>query len=382
MTMYLFRPFLLCLLMLCSALSAAVEAPPVPRGPEVAARAWLLMDHDSGQVLAARNAELPVPPASLTKLAVAYVLFQHLREGSLKLSDTVTVSGRAAETKGASMFLRPNESIGVEELIKGMLVVSANDATVALAEHVAGSESAFVTQMNTTVRGLGLMHTTFVTTNGLPATGHVSTAHDLARLAGALLRDFPEHYAWFSVKDFTHSGIRQYNRNALLWRDASVDGMKTGQTREAGFCLIGSAKRGGMRLIAVVLGAADENGRVIAAQQLLDYGFRNFETRLLYAARTPITEVRVWMGDHSALPLGPSNDLYLTLPRGWHERARVRLTVQHDQTAPVQTNQPIGLLAVDLDRDAIAEYPLVALSDVARGNVFQRAADHLRRLFQ
>jgi serine-type D-Ala-D-Ala carboxypeptidase (penicillin-binding protein 5/6) len=377
--MRLIRFVLLFVLTLSSGVCAA-DAP--PRAPEVAARAWLLMDHDSGQVLASRNAETLVPPASLTKLAVAYVLFQRLRDGSLKLNDRVTISARAAETKGASMFLRPNESLSVEELIKGMIVVSANDATVALAEHVSGNEAAFIAQMNATVRTLGLLHTTFVSTNGLPTAGHYSSAHDLARLTSALLSDFPERYGWFAVKDFTHNGIRQFNRNALLWRDPSADGIKTGHTRDAGYCLIGSARRGAMRLITVVLGAADENARVVAAQQLFDYGFRHFETRLLYNARTAVAEVRVWMGDTSALPLGPQRNLYLTLPRGWHERARVRLSVKHDQTAPIQANQAVGSLAVDLDRDPIAEYPLVALTEVARGNVFQRSIDHVRRLLR
>jgi D-alanyl-D-alanine carboxypeptidase (penicillin-binding protein 5/6) len=357
-------------------------AEPTPRAPTIAAKAWLLVDHDSGQVLAAHSAETPLPPASLTKLAVAYVLFQRLREGSLKLTERVTVSARAADAKGARMFLRPGEEISVEELLKGLIVVSANDAAVALAEHVAANEPAFVAQMNAAARALGLARTSFTNTNGLPAAGHVSSARDLTRLASALLREFPEHYAWFALKDFTHHGIRQYNRNALLWRDATVDGIKTGQTREAGFCLIASAKRGEMRLIVTVLDAADENARVVAAQQLLDYGFRYYGTRLLYAARTTVTQVRVWMGDSSTLSLGPAPNIYLTLPRGWHERVRVRLTVRQDQVAPIRAGQSVGMLALDLDQDPIAEYPLVALNEVARGNIFQRTFDYVQLWFQ
>ena len=378
--MWLIRPLLFCTLSLLYHPSSGAEAAPQP--PDVAARAWLLMDHNSGHVLAARNAETPVPPTTLTKLAVAYVLFQHLGEGSLRLTDRVTVSAYAADAKGASMFLRPNEQPSVEELLKGMIVVSANDAAVALAEHVAGSETVFVAQMNQTMRSIGLVHTHLVSTSGLSVAGHVSSAHDLARLTMALLHDFPQYYSWFSTKAFVHNGIRQYNRNALLWRDPSADGIQTGQTRDAGYYLIGSSKRGGMRLIAVVLGAPDENARFIAAQQLFDYGFRHFETRLLYAARTAITEVRVWKGDQRALSLGPPRDLYLTLPRGWHERVRVRLTVKRDQTAPIRVDQPIGVLSVDLDGDAITEHPLVALNDIGRGNVLQRTIDHLWRLFQ
>ncbi len=351
----------------------------VPRAPEIAAKAWLLVDHDSGQVLAAHNAESPLAPASLTKLAVSSVLFQSLRDGKLKLTDRVAVSAHAADAKGARMFLKSGEEVDVEALMKGMLAVSANDATVALAEHVAGNETGFVAQMNTMVRARGLTHTTFVTTNGLPAAGHVSTAHDLTRLASGLLRDFPEYYSWFSIKDLTHHGIRQYNRNALLWRDATVDGFKTGQTREAGYCVVASAKHGDMRLIATVLGAADENARVIAAQQLLDYGFRHYETRMLYPARAPVTRVRVWMGDSSTLTLGPAQNLYLTLPRGWHERVRARLTVKEDQVAPIRAGQTVGVLVIDLDQEPIAEYPLVALTEVAEGNIFQRASDHIRQ---
>jgi D-alanyl-D-alanine carboxypeptidase (penicillin-binding protein 5/6) len=371
---------LLLLLAFVGHAAAATESPPV--APEVPAKAWLLIDHDSGQALAARGAEQRLPPASLTKLAVAYTLFQQLRAGTLTLNERARVSARAADTKGASMFLRPGESVSIEELLKGMLIVSANDATVTLAEHVAGSESAFVERMNEAVRTLGLANTHFVTTNGLPAAGHVATARDLARLASALLREFPEFYSWFGVKEFSRNNIRQFNRNALLWRDASADGFKTGQTREAGFCLVASAKRGPMRLIAVVLGAADENARVVAAQQLLDFGFRHFETRLLYAAHAEVTQLRVWMGDRSALALGPVQSLYLTLPRGWHERARLRLSVKQDQTAPIAAGQAIGALTVDLDQEPIAEYPLVALEAVARGNVFQRTADHVRRWFE
>ncbi len=357
-------------------------ATPAPQAPDVPAKAWLLVDYQSGQVLAARSAETVLPPASLTKLAVSYVLFQHLRDGKLKLTDRVTVSAHAAEAKGARMFLQASETIDVEALIKGLLVVSANDAAVALAEHVAGSDATFVAQMNAATRALGMSNTNFVTVNGLPATGHVSTAHDLARLAAALLRDFPEYYSWFSIKDLTYHSIRQFNRNALLWRDPTVDGFKTGQTREAGFCLVASAKRGEMRLIAVVLGAADENARVIAAQQLLDYGFRYYETRLLYPARTPVAKVRILMGDASTLALGPAQDLYLTLPRGWHEHVRARLTVKQEQVAPVHAGQVIGALVIDVDQDPVSEYPLVALDEVAEGNVFQRAADHVRLWFQ
>lgn len=354
----------------------------VPRAPTAPAKAWVLVDYHSGQVLAAHNAEAILPPASLTKLAVSYVLFRHLNEGKLKLTDRVTVSAHAAAAKGSRMFLRAGEDVSVEQLLKGMLIISANDAAIALAERDAGTEAAFVAEMNASARRIGLMHTSFADTTGLPSTGHVSSARDVTLLASALLREFPEYASWYTHKEFTHAGIRQYNRNALLWRDASVDGIKTGHTREAGFCLVATAKRGEMRLIATILGAADENARVVAAQQLLDYGFRYFETRLLYPARTPVTKLRIWMGDSSTLSLGPARDLYLTLPRGWHERVQARVSVKQDQRAPVKAGQAVGTLSVDIDQDPVAEYPLVALEEIAAGNVFQRASDHIRLWFQ
>ncbi len=352
------------------------------RPPEVSGKAWLLIDYHSGQVLAAHNSEIALPPASLTKLAVAYVLFQRLRDGKVHLADTVTVSAHAAQAQGTSMFLRTGEKISVEELLRGLLAVSANDAAIALAEHVADTETAFVAQMNAVAQNLGMTRTHFVTANGLPAPGHTTTARDLARLSTALLRDFPENYTWFSIKEFAHNGIRQYNRNALLWRDPTVDGFKTGQTREAGYCIIASAKRDAMRLIVVVLGEANENARVVSAQQLLNYGFHHYETRLLYNAHTPLTKIRIWMGNSAELSLGPTHDLYLTLPRGWYDRIQAHVTVARNQVAPVRIGQPIGSISIDLDQTRIAEYPLVALQDVAEGNVFQRALDFVRLRLQ
>ena len=277
------------------------------------------MDHDSGQVLAEHNADKPLAPASLTKLMVSYLVFEQLRANKLKPEEPVRVSARAGATNGARLFLRPETAIALETLLKGMIVRSANDATIALAEHLGGNETAFVATMNDKARQLGLSRTRFVNVTGLDREGHVSTARDLTRLASQLVRDFPDYYRWFALREFTWQDIRQYNRNALLWRDNTVDGVKTGQTKTAGWCLIASAQRNHMRLIATVLGAKDNNGRFDAGQRLLEYGFRHYETRLLYAADVPATRVRVWLGDDSELPLGVSRNLYLTLPRGDHE---------------------------------------------------------------
>jgi D-alanyl-D-alanine carboxypeptidase (penicillin-binding protein 5/6) len=369
----------LCAVLLCG---RAVAAPPEVPPPDIAAPAWVLMDHDSGQALAERNADKPLPPASLTKLMTAYVLFGKLKAGTLKLDDRIDISRQAWNAKGARLFLRPGSSVRAEDLLKGLIVLSANDAAIALTERVAGSEKNFVAEMNAVARGLGLDHTVFMNATGHNEKGHGSTARDLARLAAALIREFPEYYHWFSLKEFSDGGITQYNHNALLWRDLTVDGVKTGQSRSAGFCLIASARRDGMRLIAVVLGARDENARVEAGQRLLDHGFHHFETRLLYAAEIPAVRTRVWMGNQSTIPLGTGRNLYLTLPRGWHEKLRARVTVRESLNAPVQQGQAVGTIALDLDRQPLAEYPLVALKQVGEGNFFQRTIDKIQLWLQ
>ncbi len=366
--------------LLCSL--AAAAAPPEIPPPDIAAPAWVLMDHDSGQILAERNADKPLPPASLTKLMTAYVLFGKLKAGNLKLDDRIHISQQAWNAKGARLFLRPGSSVSAEDLLKGLIVLSANDAAIALAERVAGSEKNFVAEMNAVARGLGLDHSVFTNATGHNEKGHGSTARDLARLAAALIREFPEYYHWFSLKEFSDGRITQYNRNALLWRDLTIDGVKTGQSRSAGFCLIASARRDGMRLIAVVLGARDENARVEAGQRLLDHGFLHFETRLLYAADIPAVRMRVWRGDRSTIPLGAGRNLYLTLPRGWHEKLRARVTVTESLNAPVQRGQAVGTIALDLDREPLAEYPLLALKQVGEGNFLQRTIDRIQLWLQ
>ncbi len=384
---------------LCSFLSSGTaNAADLPPSPAVGAAAWLLMDHDSGRVLAEHNADKPLPPASLTKLMVAYVVFEKLRAGGVQAGDPVRISARAWNANGARLFLRPETVVALETLLKGMIVRSANDAAIALAEHLGGSEAAFVAAMNDKARQLGLAHTRFANVTGFDSRdgggraasgtaaedreGHVSTARDLTRLASRLINDFPDYYRWFALREFTWQDIRQYNRNALLWRDDGVDGVKTGQTKAAGWCLIASAQRNRMRLIATVLGAQDDNGRFDAGQKLLEHGFRRYETRLLYAADVPATRVRVWLGDDSELPLGVGRNLYLTLPRGDHEKLRARLTVPDMQTAPIGRGQPVGKLVLELDRKPYAEYPLVALKEIRAGNALQRGWDKLRLWLQ
>jgi D-alanyl-D-alanine carboxypeptidase (penicillin-binding protein 5/6) len=360
----------------------AVAAPPEVAPPDIAAPAWILIDHDSGQALAEKNGDTPLPPASLTKLMTAYVLFGKLKSGMLAPDDSISISERAAQARGARLFLRAGSAVRVEDLLKGMIAVSANDATIALVEHTEKNEANFVMQMNVAARALELRQTTFVNAMGHDEKGQISSARDLAQLTSALIRDFPEYYPWFAQKEFTYNEITQRNHNALLWRDPGVDGVKTGQTRAAGYCLSASSRRDGMRLIATVLGARDESARVRSGQKLLEHGFRHFETRLLYAADVPALRVRLWMGRQSLLPLGLRRNLYLTLPRGWHEKLHARLLVKETLTAPVQQGQVMGTLALELDRQTYAEYPLVALREIDEGNILQRTIDRIQRWLQ
>lgn len=360
-----------------------LPATALERAPRISAQAWLLVDYDSASVLTEHKADKPVPPASLTKLMTAYLVFEKLRAGQLQLTDPVVISRKAASMRGSRLRLRADNAATVDELIQAMLIRSANDATVALAEHIAGSEERFVAQMNARALNWDLRSTHFMNSTGLDIRDHVSTARDMTRIAVALLRDFPGYYRWFSQREFTFRGARYHNSNGLLWQDESIDGIKTGYTAQAGYCLIASARRQSMRLIATVMGARSDGARLDADKRLLEYGFRNYETRLLYGADKPATEVRVWMGDQPVLPLGTRENLYVTLPRGWHERLRTRLSVVSDVLyAPVKQGQRLGVLALQLDDKVFAEYPLVALKEVSTGGFVQRTVDNVELLLR
>ncbi len=349
--------------------------------PKIDAKGWMVADFHSGQVLAEHRADERIDPASLTKLMTAYVVFKEFRAGKLKLSDPIKISKTAWGMPGSRMFIRAGSTVSAEDLIKGLLIPSGNEAAVALAEHLAGSETAFVARMNDEARTLSLVNTRFANSTGLPAPDNHSSARDLTRLSGFLIRDFPEYYHWNAAKEFAYGGITQYNRNALLWRDSGVDGIKTGHTRAAGYCIVASATRDRMRLIATIVGAASEQARTEASHALLDFGFRHFETRLLYQASVPATEVRVWMGATDTLPVGVGRDLYLTLPRGAHAKLEANVTVK-DAHAPVRAGQPLGTLSLSLDKKTFANYPLVALREVENGNILQRAIDTVRLWFK
>ena len=354
---------------------ATAATPSSIPNPTIAAKSWVLMDHDSGRLLAEKNADLPMPPASLSKLMAAYVLFGKMKSGKLHPDDIVNITRQVWNAKGARLFLRPGTKARVDELLRGMIVFSANDAAIALAEKASGNEAGFVADMNDAANSLGLTLSHFENVTGHDQPGHAASARDLAHLASAIIRDYPDQYRLFAEKEFTYLGITQYNRNALLWRDRSVDGVKTGQTRNAGYCILASSVRDGMRLIAVVLGTQSETARFGAVQKLLDHGYRYFETRLIQAANVPAVYVRVRSGSQSTVPLGVRHNLYLTLPRGWHDKLQARLILEATPHAPVRAGATVGTLALELDQEPYAEYPLVALKEISKGNLFQRAID-------
>ncbi len=347
----------------------------IPPAPSIAASSYLLMDFDSNKVLAEKNADKRLPPASLTKLMTVYVVFRELANGHLSLDEKVTISKKAWRTPGSRMFVEVNKQVSIEDLLKGVIIQSGNDASVALAEHVAGNEATFVVLMNQHAERLGMTNSHFVNSTGLPAENHYTTARDLAILAQAIIKEFPEYYKWDSQKEFTYNNITQHNRNKLLWRDKSVDGLKTGHTEEAGYCLVASAKRNGMRLISVVMGTASENARANESQALLNYGFRFFETHKLYEANKPIVDTRVWKGDRKQLSLGLNEDLFVTIPRRYANDLKAETVVDKRIIAPVKKGEERGLLNVSLMDEKIVSKPLVALDEVNKGSFFQRIYD-------
>jgi D-alanyl-D-alanine carboxypeptidase (penicillin-binding protein 5/6) len=357
---------------------SAPAAAPVPAPPAIGASSFVLLDFQSGRVLASRNPDEPLPPASLTKVMTAYLVFTELAAGRLALGDMVTVSEKAWRRTGSRMFIEVGKRVSVEDLLRGMIIQSGNDATLALAEHIAGSEEAFAGLMNKQARALGMVNTHFVTVDGLPGEGHVSSARDMALLARAMVANFPDYYAWYSEREFTFNGIRQHNRNSLLWRDDSVDGLKTGHTEAAGYCLISSAKRGDMRLISVVMGSASERSRADESQALLNYGFRFFETHRLYDAGSPLAEPRLWKGQHEQVPLGIDRDLVVTLPRGGYERLSANLRINRQLVAPLAQGDQVGELVVSLDGEILASQPLFVLEARPEGGILRRVGDGLR----
>ena len=346
-----------------------------PAAPTIAASGYILMSYDSGKVLAENNADVKLAPASLTKIMSVYVVFREISNGHLHLDDLVTISQKAWETPGSRMFVEVGKQVKVQDLLLGVIIQSGNDASVALAEHIAGDETTFADMMNQHAERLGMKNSHFQDSNGLPIDNHYTTARDLAILTRALIKEFPDYYRWFSQKEFTFNNIVQHNRNQLLSRDETVDGVKTGFTDAAGYCLVASALRNDMRLISVVMGASSPNARANENQNLLNYGFRFFEAHKLYQGKTALTEARVWKGDTKNLQLGLIEDLYVTIPRRHYTDLKAVITIDKKITAPVKEGTKLGTVNVTLKDELVATKDLIALKSVEQGNIFQRLYD-------
>ncbi len=353
-----------------------------PAAPDLPAKAYMLVDFNSGKVLAEHNADEKLAPASLTKIMAVYAAFHEIKKGNLALNDLVTVSKKAWQTQGSRMFIQVGTQVEVENLIKGIIISSGNDASVALAEHLAGDESTFAQLMNQHAIRLAMTNTHFTNSMGLPDENHYTSARDLVTLTRALIRDFPEYYAWHAIKEFSYNKITQINRNTLLWRDSSVDGVKTGYTKEAGYCLVASAKKEEMRLISVVMGAKGVDVRASQNQTLLNYGFRFFATHQLYKANESLAEVRLWKGEKTTLQLGFAEGLYVTIPRNRFEDLQASIQVDEKTMAPVTAGSPHGTLSIMLGEEPYASMALAALESIPQGGFFRRLYDGALLLFK
>ncbi len=353
----------------------------IPSPPQIAGSSYVLMDSKSGQVIMEENSHERLPPASLTKMMTAYIVERELAEGRITLADMVPISVKAWKTEGSRTFVREGTTVSVENLLKGVIIQSGNDASVALAEFVAGSEGAFVDIMNQQAQLLGMQDTHFENATGLPAPNHYSTAYDLALLARAIINDYPENYPLYAEKHFTFNNIRQPNRNSLLWRDDSVDGLKTGHTEEAGYCLVASAKRDDTRFIAVVMGAASSEARAQEVQKMLNYGFRYYESERLFQTGQELLEARVWGGEADQVSVGLTDEVYVTIPRG--ARNQLESTVELDSVikAPIKVGDELGRVRVALDGEVLVDQPVLALTEVPEGGLFKRIWDAIKPFF-
>lgn len=379
----LLRPILLaCLALLAAPLAIAAPAATtivqLPQPPDFEARGYMLMDANSGQVLAERNSDLRIEPASITKLMTAYIVFAELKAGHLHLNDDITISEKAWRTGGSRMFVQVGTKVRTEDLIRGMIIQSGNDATVALAESIAGTEETFAELMTQYAQRLGMKNSHFRNATGLPDPDHYSTAADIATLGRALVRDFPEDYKYYSEREYTYNNITQQNRNMLLGREPGVDGMKTGFTDAARYCMVASALRNDMRLIAVVVGTPSPKARAADAAALLNYGFRFYETHRLYDVEHPVDKIRLWKGQAQELAIGVRQPLYVTTPRGHRQNLSIKAKVQNMVMAPLAAGQQLGSITVTLAGTVIREEPLVALQAAPLGSWWRRLVDEIR----
>ncbi len=361
-------------------LSQPVQSAPVPikaEPPEISADAFILVDYQSNKVLAEKEPDKRIDPASLTKMMSVYVVDNELASGKITLNDEVPISESAWKTEGSRMFVQVGNKLPVKDLLNGVIIQSGNDATVALAEYVAGTEASFAGMMNQYAKKLGMTNTHFANATGIPNPDHYTTARDLSLLSRALIRDFPKTYKIYSEKWFTYNNIKQPNRNRLLWIEPYVDGIKTGHSSTAGYCLAASGEKDGMRLISVVLGAQSDKERTNQTLSLLRYGYRFFETRRLFSANTMVNEPRVWMGARKKVKLGLKEDLFITLPQGQYSSLEAKMNISKEITAPVKKGESHGSLVVMLGDTLIAETPLIAIEDVKAGSMWERFTDYL-----
>lgn len=355
--------------------------PIIPAPPQLAAQGYLLVDAVTGTVLVEHNSKQRLPPASLTKIMTSFVVAAEIEKGTISLRDSVNISVKAWRMEGSRMFIQEGTRVTVQDLLRGIVIQSGNDASVALAEHIAGSEEAFVDVMNQHASRLGLDDTSFVNVTGLPDENHYTTAEDLSALTIALIERFPEHYKLYSEKYFTYNNIRQPNRNSLLWRDNTVDGVKTGHTEAAGYCLVASAQRDGMRLVSVIMGTASEQARATESQKLMTYGFRYYETVALYSADESLKKVRVWGGSHSSINIGLENDVVVTIPRGARDYLAAHMDISAEILAPLSKGQKLGTLAVRMKEEVLLSATLVALNAVEEAGFFSRIWDEIALFF-
>ncbi len=373
----------ICFALLVAAFSSISNAAlPVPPAPQIEANAWILIDYDSNKVLAENKPDKKIEPASLTKLMTAYLAFSAIKEGRLQLDQRLPVSDNAWRAEGSRMFLDPKQPASVDDLLKGVIVQSGNDACIVLAEAIAGTEDSFASMMNAMAKKLGMKQTNFLNSTGLPHPRHLTTARDLSLLASALIRDFPEFYKIYSLQEFKYNNITQPNRNRLLFIDPSVDGFKTGHTNSAGYCLIASAKREKRRLLSVVLGAKSDAARAMESQKLLNFGFQFYETVKLYPANQAVSKLRLYKGTLSEVKAGFLSDLHVTVPRGTGKRIQAQMVSQQPLLAPIKRGQQLGTLRLTVDGQAAGEYPMLALESVPVAGILGRGWDNILLMFK
>ena len=350
---------------------------PIPPAPNLNVKSYVLLDFDSNMILASSNGDLTLPPASITKMMTAYLAFTELKEKNISMNEDILVSEKAWKTGGSKMFIEVGKKIKVKDILQGVITVSGNDASVALAEHISGDEKTFATYMNQMAQNIGLENTNYTNATGLPSDGLYTTAEDIAKLSRSLIIEFPNLYKMYSTKSFKFNDIKQYSRNKLLFIDDNVDGIKTGFTKAAGYCLASSAKRGSRRLIAVVMGAPTPDDRIQASRTLLEYGFRFFETHTLFKSDTAISTARVFAGEETELKFGLMKDATVTIPRRQKKKLKYEYIIDRQLTAPVKKNEIIGFMNITLDGEVIKTYKLSALENINQGSLYRRTIDSL-----